>query len=101
MLDGLVAAVAVRERCQVALVEAETMDRGKKWRIEGPRGNRSRWGDGRGARLRPHSPLTGGYPRRRRQWWRPRVSSCAPPAPTSTSSNAPGFKASLQSRGSY
>ena len=35
MLDGLVATVAVRERCQVALVEAETMDRGKKWRIEG------------------------------------------------------------------
>ena len=32
MLDGLVATVAVRERCQVALVEAETMDRGKKWR---------------------------------------------------------------------
>ena len=35
MLDGLVATVAVRERCQVVLVEAETMDRGKKWRIEG------------------------------------------------------------------
>ena len=35
MLDGLVAAVAVRERCQVALVEAGTMDRGKKWQIEG------------------------------------------------------------------
>ena len=35
MLDGLVAAVAVQEPCQVALVEAGTMDRGKKWWIEG------------------------------------------------------------------
>jgi len=35
MLDGVVAVAAVQEQCQVALVEAGTMDRGKKWRIEG------------------------------------------------------------------
>ena len=68
MLDGLVAVVAMRERCQVALVEAGTMDRGKKWRIEGAAWKSESVGETVcGARLCPHSPLTGGCPRRRRQ----------------------------------